>query len=205
MSNQTYTYQFVDLAAPPTQLIDRALSVDRDQQNIAVSHQFSDHDEKIYAARVLNHNQQQIQHVRQTRYNLDSDWQQWIRDNIANNFIECTVSIGGPSQGHLGPHTDRARDFVLLYVLVPGGENVLTTFWQEHNQSVLRPHATLVDDYQQLSMISEVDLGVRRWVVLDSRILHSVQNLQGSRINIQIAFDDLSELEKRTGPLNFYK
>jgi hypothetical protein len=199
----TCLYKFLDLPLLPKSLVDKALSVERNNENVASSHRFTDKDEKIYAARALIHNEEKIQHVRQTRYLLDQQFQQWISQAIARNFIECTVSIGGPQQGHLGPHTDRARNFVLIYVLVPGGSNVLTTFWQEQNQLKLRPRATLVDDYDRLIMLDQVDYGIHRWVIMDGRVLHSVQNLESSRINIQIAFDNLDDLQKRVGPLNF--
>lgn len=199
----SYAYKFLDLPPLPQSFLDNALSIERNNETIAGSHRFTDQDEKLYSSRALKHNQKNIRHIRQTRYLFDNGFQQWIRQEIATNFIECTVSIGGPQQGHLGPHTDRARNFVLIYVLVPGGTDVITAFWQEHGQPRLRPRATLVDNYDKLLLLDQVNFGTHRWAIMDGRILHSVQNLEDSRINIQIAFDDLAELETRTGQLNF--
>jgi hypothetical protein len=200
--NFTY-YKFLDLAPLPQTIIDRVLSVDMDQQNIAPSHQYSDQDKKLYTSRILVQDQLVSRHVRQTRYNLDHQVLQWIKKEIAGNFLECTATIGDPQQGHTGPHTDRARNFALLYVLTSGGTNVLTTFWQEKNFPLIRPKGTLINEYNRLTMMDQVNYGQHRWVIMDSRILHSVQNLESSRFSIQIAFDDLDEIEKRVGHLGF--
>jgi hypothetical protein len=52
------------------------------------------------------------------------------------------------------------------------------------------PHAR-VGDYNKLKVLDSGRLEEGRWAILDTRILHSVENLTGDRISVQISLDDI--------------
>jgi hypothetical protein len=193
---------FLNLPCIPQDLID-SIPDEMGPANRAASTTYSTVEEQMYATRSLRLDGSTARHVRNVRYILPDPFQEWIYQNIAQNALECTITIGDAYCGHIGPHTDRARNFALLYVLEAGGSRVLNSFWQQKNHPVLRPRATLVDDYDQLVLLAQCHYGCRQWVIMDSRILHSVENISTSRVAIQIAFDDLSEIESKTGAIGF--
>jgi hypothetical protein len=75
----------------------------------------------------------------------------------------------------------------------PGGDNVRTVFYREHGHPVERHSAwgnpTRCDDYNDLVEIDSVKFPVGQWVLLNTGILHGVENITGSRINLTVVFE----------------
>jgi len=136
--------------------------------------------------------------VRTPRYELGEEFNQWLRENVFTGFGETVVAISHQgNNGSFGPHTDRWRNYVLIYTIDPGGPNVRTAFWKEKYYPELRNRGSFINEYTNLTEVDSVIMKKGQWVILESRILHSVENIEGIRINFQISIDrDLSELEK---------
>jgi hypothetical protein len=135
--------------------------------------------------------------VRNPRYELGQEFDLWLKENILQNFDESVISIS--HQGHgksFGPHTDRWRCYVLMYIVDTGGTAAQTTFWRQKFYPAVRDNGITINDYTNLRKIDSAIFQQGQWVVVKSRILHSVENIDTVRIAFQISVDDLSELER---------
>ncbi len=136
--------------------------------------------------------------VRTPRYLLGEEFDQWLRENVLTKFGETVVAISYPGNGgSFGPHTDRWRNYTLIYTVDPGGDDVRTTFWKEKFYPTIRDRGTFINKYSNLVEIDSVTMKSGQWVILESRVLHSVEKIKNVRINFQISIDrDTHELEK---------
>jgi hypothetical protein len=150
----------------------------------------------IYGDRVLKIRESTIQSTVPSRYYIN-EFDQYVKKFIAPSAIATTLSISAGSS-HNGPHIDSSREYALLYVVDPGGENVSTAFYQESGKPIVRPkikplvslYKEYVNDYSLLTEIDRVVLPTHTWVILNANILHSVENLSGPRVTYQIALND---------------
>lgn len=129
------------------------------------------------------------------RYSFNEQLNQWFLDNIVHEyvFVGSGVSIvdGGP---YHRVHTDITRVYTLNYLFETGGTDVITSFYQEKDQSVIREPGLYIDDTTDLELIESFKLETGRWHVLNTRILHGVTGLVGPRIGIQIGLRDISHI-----------
>lgn len=124
------------------------------------------------------------------RYRISEEFESWCRENISDQWSDAGVSI---SYNHHRSsvnviHTDRTRDFNLLYILEPGGKKPLTKFYQEKNQPVIRPGGTYVEDFRLVEELHSEYLVPGVWYLLDGRILHNVQDLESMRVFLSLGF-----------------
>jgi hypothetical protein len=94
----------------------------------------------------------------------------------------------------LGAHTDRVRDYTLIYVVKKGGPKVRTNYWQEKGHPLVRERYLWLDDYRKLDLIESADFGVGKWVLNNSQIIHSVDNLEEHRITFQLSIENNEKL-----------
>ena len=135
--------------------------------------------------------------VRNPRYELGPEFNDWLKKNIFSSFDETVVSISHKGDGRsFGPHTDRWRRHVLMYIVDSGGPNATTTFWKEKYYPTIRDGGVTINNYTNLVKIDSVALKAGQWVILQSRTLHSVEHIDDIRIAFQISINDLSELER---------
>jgi hypothetical protein len=125
-----------------------------------------------------------------TRHDI---FDQWVKDNITLDFVDAGVNytlITEKPEGlecfSTGAHTDTTRNFALIYLLESGGPDVQTVFYQEINQPLLRRPRTYGEDLTKLIMLDQIKIPLHTWVILDSRILHSVENLTRNRVAFQV-------------------
>ena len=193
----TWTHKFLNCPAPPQEFIELALTENIDLFGPKSNSNYYTPGNDPHAVRQLA-NGDSKNTVRIPRFDVPLAFRRWIIDNISPDIDEASISISDiGNDGVLGPHTDRRRDYVLIYVIKSGGNNALTRFWREEDQPLYRDRITLVDDYSKLELIDSVNLKEGQWVVLDSRILHSVEHIESRRITFQISFDNnISSLER---------
>lgn len=136
----------------------------------------------------------------QVGYLMGEDWEQWVSENITENFIEtCVRTTNSPDPENateLGPHTDGTK-LRLFYLIERGSEETSTSFYvkpgwplvvdHEKEQGSVTPHVNDVDNG-----VIEVDRGwfpVRQWVMLNSWVLHGVNDIPATfqRLNFQIS------------------
>jgi len=129
------------------------------------------------------------------RYHPSDELVAWVLENIHPAPKNVQINITNQASDSFGPHVDFNRSELLLYVLDPGGSNVLTTWWQQHGHPVHRPEmqdtskgwAINCDDYSQLTQLTSVCIPPHTWIhFCDTSILHSVENLETTRLTIQI-------------------
>lgn len=197
---ETWNYKFLNIPHPPQNFIDLALTENTDLYG-TINHN------NVYLPnrRIMQNRISTGEHVATPRYNLSEDFRQWLTDNIGPIFKEASLSVSTPAtDGLFAPHTDRSRRYALLYVVKQGGSAVRTCFWQEKGQPRIRDEfATLQDDiavptdYNSLDLLEEADFGINQWVILNSKVFHSVEHINGTRISFQVSVGpDISALEK---------
>jgi len=145
-----------------------------------------------FKTRVLTINGQQTPTARAKRFIVSKDFQEWIQNNIAADFVEASVSItesqrDGVATAIHGAHTDWSRTFVLMYVMDTGGAQCETVFYQEHDQPIWRTDlGCFVTDYSRLTEIDSVTIPLATWYSIDSTVLHGVRNIERDRVAIHV-------------------
>lgn len=124
-----------------------------------------------------------------TRYKLENVYD-WIKENITDQFDEVSAQIieRGSSTG---PHTDRLRKWHLFYVFETGGDNVETVWYQEPGQPLWQDVFKVYDDYARLKELHRCVLPANTWILFNSRIIHDVQNMTGTRKTLTVDFTTL--------------
>jgi len=122
------------------------------------------------------------------RQHFNDDFIDWIRSNITSEFQFANSGVMFFDEPQL-PHTDVTRDYVLLYNVETGGEDSEVCFWREKGQSLYRERMLAVERSPQLELIDRVKGPYDCWYLMNTRIIHSVENVSALRINLQISFD----------------
>lgn len=127
---------------------------------------------------------------------------QWVKDNITEDVKDLRYCFTIPNRSSLGPHCDLTRSVALIYLLQSGGENHRTVFWKERNQNeLIRPLGYHINDYSQIDEIASITLPVNTWMIINARLLHSVENIPLGRKAIHISLDEVPESLKLIDPL----
>jgi hypothetical protein len=184
----------LDVPPAPPWIIDEAMALVAYDEHTTVcmnsqygdSYKFRDlyKDGKVYKAAFNN-----CRYLSQLAY-------KWVLDNVDLKTKDIRVSFTLPGLERCGPHIDGTRDYTLMYVIKNGGADNETVFWKENNvDELIRPLRYRVDDYKDVERIGGIQLPLNTWILLNSRVLHSVENIGEGRISVQCAFDDISSLK----------
>lgn len=124
----------------------------------------------------------------------------WIHDNIIDHGygnLRITQSTIDPNGGekHKIAHTDFTRDFVLIYLLENGGPDHRTVFYHEKDQPLVRERNLRVFDYSLLQEIDSVRIPLHRWILMQTQILHAVENIPNHRVAFQLGINDISAIK----------
>lgn len=122
------------------------------------------------------------------RQHFNVDFIQWIKQNITSEFQSANSGVMFFDEPQL-PHTDVTRDFVLLYNLETGGGASELCFWQEEGHNICRERMIAIKKGPDLRLLDRVKGPFDCWYIVNSRIIHSVENTIGLRLNLQISFD----------------
>jgi hypothetical protein len=185
-----------ELAAPaaPQWMIDEAMACfSHDQYTIACMNSQHGDSSKI---RDLHKDG----NVYETAYNhcqyLSQLAYKWVLDNVGLKAKDTRIGFTVPGLERAGPHTDRARDYTLIHLIKNGGVDHETVFWKEKNvDELIRPLRHNVNDYNHVERIGGIQIPLNTWILLNSRVLHSVENIGEGRISIQCSIDNISSLE----------
>lgn len=118
--------------------------------------------------------------------------QAWVTKHIHPGGFDSDVSITSAKRGQFhGPHTDKTRRYALLYNLRPGGPETETVFYRDPSRPVVlaEPLATATD-LDQLEIIERVRLPVHQWAIINSLVLHGVENLSSDRVSFQVGINE---------------
>jgi hypothetical protein len=127
-----------------------------------------------------------------TRHEMGHQAEQWIQDNISKEYVNIGYNLHGSPGGTALPHTDRARDWNLMWFLDTGGPEVRTVFWQEQDQPIEREPKYYPATYDNLIEIENHIFPVNQWILINAKVIHSIENLQTIRKSIQLGFNDES-------------
>ena len=133
---------------------------------------------------------------------LDPLSEAWARDNVIQNFKDIRVSYTDVGKPRCGCHIDRTRNYTLIYLMRDGGPDHATVFYRERGvNELIRPPAHRVDYYSNLQEISRCKLPLNTWMLLNARILHSIENISLGRVSIQMGFDEFPAELKLIDPV----
>jgi hypothetical protein len=120
----------------------------------------------------------------------------WVTENISHTnrgLIVRTVNVTD-DKNFYPPHIDINRKFVMLYnVLDSGGDFI---FWQEEGHPLTRSmlERQVRKDYTKLTEICRFKPPVKTWYLINTQVIHSVENLTGKRINLQFNLEPTDKL-----------
>ncbi len=149
-----------------------------------------------YANRILTKNGKQYPSTKTQRTSLSSNCQNWFKDNICSSWTECSFSITPSISESHGPHTDVTRLWLLMYVIDSGGDNATNCFWRQKGHDLVRlgNDPITVCNYNELELVAETKFVPNQWALINTKVLHSVENIRRPRISIHIGLNDLSML-----------
>lgn len=113
-----------------------------------------------------------------------------IIDEIKEHIFYKDYNIGLISALHIIPgnkkflpHIDPTPvRWVINYVLEPGGENVLTQFWNPKKEYAHQNITFATFPYDKLDLAEEFYSQPQSWYEIDTHTIHSVDNLSSDRI-----------------------
>lgn len=123
---------------------------------------------------------------------LHEDLQKTLQNLYGEFFNEPFICVVGKLQNvndvkfsHAPPHCDRARHIAINYLLQSGGENVKTCFYNER-----RTNSDLTSaenfKYNNITLDFKVCLPERVWHSYDVQHVHSVENIENTRLLFSI-------------------
>jgi hypothetical protein len=89
-----------------------------------------------------------------------------------------------------------------MYILDTGGSRVETSWYQQHGYPLVRPDLKSVFDpdripknFDSMKEIDRVCFPAQQWMCINSAILHAVENVESTRVAIQISRNTVPNVE----------
>lgn len=142
-----------------------------------------------YKGWIHTKNGQEIQSASNPFYYANNELEQWLKENIVAEYNDVGVRYAHFKEGTTtaGIHTDQTRRYVLQY-LIKSGNGVLH-FWQEQGNEIVRDGRYTPNNYDTLVLLEKFEIPEGQWYLLNTNILHSVEELDSNRISIQISLN----------------
>ena len=180
----------MDLPQVPSNLVDQSWVaynqwLVRDQTDIINPHVL---DKKNYGRNLYKNGQL---HGYSTGFGLQSVSEQletWVRDNIVPEFRYAGIGASTPNKEHSGPHRDQSRNYALIYQLKSGGPDSCTVFYREKQHDPDKHF--YYENYDNLEVIDTIYPKLEQWYLMDTQVIHSVENIVDGRMSIQISMTD---------------
>ena len=196
------TYRILnDLPHPPEHLIKQSLELvygEVPPRRLAIR-------SSVFKNRTIVQNGETKKPIISRRYDVSVEFRQWIEENIAENFRETSICCAEPNDSHWhAAHTDWSRDYLLVYVLNPGGDACRTCWYDVPDPSVIkqdttwtrrRKPQTWVENYDDLKLSDYVRMPQRGWTVMNATTMHGVENITEDRVSIHVGLDGSSILK----------
>ena len=121
---------------------------------------------------------------------IPSNLLMWINEKITPTHTKSVwyrkVIVDDDNNNNFYPaHVDISRRFTLLYNIVDSGGELV--FWKEKDQPIFRELAPgPFKDYSRLEELCRFPSPHKKWYLLNSQVIHGVENLGSVRENIQI-------------------
>ena len=134
-------------------------------------------------------NGQEVMSANNPFYYASPELEAWLSENIVSEYNDVGVRYAHyePGKTTAGVHTDQTRRYVLQYLVKSGGG--ILNYWQERGHPVVRDGRYTSFNYGDLTLLESFNLQEGQWVLLNTNILHSVENLDSNRISVQISLN----------------
>jgi len=124
----------------------------------------------------------------------------WLRENnIPGAEVFSKVHLQFQTGGTHTIHSDVARIYALNYVVEPGGDNVITSWYQQKNNPVHVSKQTFNNSnpptYKNTVLLGSAHFKKDRWYLIAVNILHDVGVIPGTRKVISFNFTDESIID----------
>lgn len=195
-----FFHRLEGIPSVPQTIIDEALS--KQQYNVNEHEMTRGLRPAEYYQQTLRRGGRYWKPVFSKRFELDSAFAQWVQDNLVENYFETAVSIifhDGTQDASLSPHADTNCRFRLIYPIKKGGKTCTTHWWQERNQPVLRDPGYWVSDYDRLEELEQVTMDEHNWYIIDTRAIHSVEQINDNKVALHVSMDDQREINRKFG------
>lgn len=189
--DDTLLHSTVDLADPDPNLVARATAIAQEPSSAGgIDNDYG----KDWMNRSVTKGRKTYVSAFNQAVDLGPDALEWARQTVGISSSAIRVNFTQPGRSLSGPHTDRSRDWVLIYLLQAGGPDHVTVFYRELGHPLIRPRHTAVNHYGSLTVLSRLQVPLRRWTLMNTRVLHSIENISQGRYAIQVSVQDHTAL-----------
>ena len=129
------------------------------------------------------------------QFNLPQHITQWFVDNIVVSGYNNIKIVSNTDGDHKGAHTDKTRDYVLMYLLSTGGYDSQTIWFSEKDKPLIRERKERCHDYTLLTELARVTIPLRKWIIINSRIMHGIDKIISKRESFHIGLEHPFELK----------
>lgn len=137
--------------------------------------------------------------VRMVNYQKLTNWLNQYIPEIPNVVLSEVVPT---DSGKMIVHTDIKRIATLNYMIDTGGDNVVTSWYREDNQNIIRkekPPGNQTDsgyvDYDRLELLDSVVFQKNRWYLLRTNVLHDVSHISSVRRYLGVSYFSQQSLD----------
>jgi hypothetical protein len=123
------------------------------------------------------------------RKKFDDESIEWFANNVSPNFNKANA--GWQFTERTFPiHCDVTRDYVLLYVIERGGDNADLAFYEDPGLGLRNARGVEFPDVSNLTELMRIPgPPLHTWYMIDTQVLHGVENQSSPRITLQLSFD----------------
>lgn len=188
MQDKIWYYKILtDLPHIPEQYINQALAVAANHDQTSADQSYNRDYLPVANRTLVDLDGKETTSRRTPRWAIGKEFEHWVRDNIAQDFLDAGVSISEGISDTTGPHTDKTRSWTYMYLIDKSNDQQLTKWWQEFGQAVYREPGTYLDSFDNCEELCSVELPLKTWVCLNIGILHSVHNIKQYRNAIHVS------------------
>lgn len=139
-----------------------------------------------------------IQSVYYTKDEAPDALKTWVVENVPGitaDMVFLQSFLGGGTTQLI--HSDILRTFALNYIVDTGGDNVITTWFQERGQPLSRYKDPDVHglgqandkiiDYDNCEVLEQVRFQQHQWTLIRTDVLHDIDHMTGIRSAVSIA------------------
>jgi len=194
-----YTYCYLDLPHPPASVIESAYHTIRegDVNKLAISTITVPGFKEYLNRNITTKDGKKIKSAGHKRYNISEEFIHWVKNIALQDSNGCGIAIFDNISSSYAPHVDATRNYTLIYLLDQGGDAVDTVWYKQKGYPIERPDLKLnfdlnkvINDYSQIEEIDRHRIPLKKWICINSSILHSIENLTRPRVAIQLSRND---------------
>lgn len=186
-------YSIIDAPPPPDWMIEHAKEENPYGQGKLTENVMNDHGDAFTHRPLYKDGNVYTNSFNWSTYMNDQSLA-WAKKHVTDVTKDIRSVNTTPGRFRNGPHTDRSRNYTLMYLLEAGGPDHETVFYKECGQKdLVRPRATHVDDYTKVEKIASFRLEVNRWNLVQGLVLHSIENIPEGRFSIQLSLDEIPD------------